>query len=52
MVMLIRLRLERLNEEMKDTESGITGDDMFYDVVRDFSRLSFSNTELPHKNSE
>ncbi|KAL1505365.1 hypothetical protein ABEB36_004949 [Hypothenemus hampei] len=39
------LRLGRLNEEMKDTESGVSGDDMFYDVVRDFSRLSYLNTE-------
>lgn len=39
------LRLGRLNEEMKNSESGISGDDMFNDVVRDFSRLAYSHPE-------
>ncbi|XP_050294223.1 arf-GAP with coiled-coil, ANK repeat and PH domain-containing protein 2 [Anthonomus grandis grandis] len=34
------LRLGRLNEEMTNAESGISGDDMFNDVVRDFSRMA------------
>ncbi|CAH1134861.1 unnamed protein product [Ceutorhynchus assimilis] len=37
------LRLGRLNEEMRDNET--TGDEMFNDVVRDFSRLAYSNPE-------
>lgn len=40
-----RLRLGRLNEEMKDSELGITGDDTFNDVVRDFSQLACSHPE-------
>ncbi|KAJ8974164.1 hypothetical protein NQ317_013121 [Molorchus minor] len=40
-----RLRLGRLNEEMKDSEMGVTGDDTFNDVVRDFSRLACSHPE-------
>ncbi|KAJ8959984.1 hypothetical protein NQ318_009419 [Aromia moschata] len=39
------LRLGRLNEEMKDSELGVTGDDTFNDVVRDFSRLACSHPE-------
>ncbi|CAH0555934.1 unnamed protein product [Brassicogethes aeneus] len=39
------LRLGRLNEEMKDSEHGISGDDMFNDVVRDFSQLACSHPE-------
>lgn len=40
-----RLRLGRLNEEMKDSEMGVTGDDTFNDVVRDFSQLACSHPE-------
>lgn len=40
-----RLRLGRLNEEMKDAELGVTGDEMFNDVVRDFSQLACSHPE-------
>ncbi|KAJ8914563.1 hypothetical protein NQ315_010027, partial [Exocentrus adspersus] len=39
------LRLGRLNEQMKDSELGVTGDDTFNDVVRDFSRMAYSNPE-------
>nr|XP_023025538.1 arf-GAP with coiled-coil, ANK repeat and PH domain-containing protein 2 [Leptinotarsa decemlineata] len=40
------LRLGRLNEEIRDSdELGVTGDDTFNDVVRDFSRLACSNPE-------
>lgn len=38
------LRLGRLNEEMKDSESG-TGDDTFNDVVRDFSQLAYTQPQ-------
>lgn len=37
------LRLGRLNEEMKDSES--TGDDTFNDVVRDFSQLAYTQPQ-------
>lgn len=30
---------------MKDSEMGVTGDDTFNDVVRDFSRMAYSNPE-------
>lgn len=40
-----RLRLGRLNDEMKDSEMGVTGDDTFNDVVRDFSRMAYTNPE-------
>ena len=40
-----RLRLGRLNEEMKDSEAGVSGDDTFNDVVRDFSHLACSHPE-------
>lgn len=30
---------------MKDSELGVTGDDTFNDVVRDFSRLAYSHPE-------
>ncbi|ENN72674.1 hypothetical protein YQE_10772, partial [Dendroctonus ponderosae] len=46
------LRLGRLNEEMKDTESGVSGDDTFNDVVRDFSRLAYSNPEKLQRNND
>ncbi|KAF7274959.1 hypothetical protein GWI33_012379 [Rhynchophorus ferrugineus] len=39
------LRLGRLNEEMKDSEPGVSGDDMFNYVVRDFSQLAYSHPE-------
>lgn len=42
---IFRLRLGRLNDEMKDSEMGVTGDDTFNDVVRDFSRMAYSNPE-------
>lgn len=43
--LFFRLRLGRLNEEMKDSEMGGTGDDTFNDVVRDFSHLACSHPE-------
>ncbi|XP_066259170.1 arf-GAP with coiled-coil, ANK repeat and PH domain-containing protein 2 [Euwallacea similis] len=46
------LRLERLNEEMRDSESGVSGSDMFIDVVRDFSRLSYLNSEQRPSNTD
>ncbi|KAK4875509.1 hypothetical protein RN001_011931 [Aquatica leii] len=39
------LRLGRLNEEMKDSDVGITNDEMFNDVVRDFSQLAYCHPE-------
>lgn len=44
-----RLRLGRLNEEMKDSELGVTGDDMFNDVVRDFSQMACTHPERLHR---
>lgn len=44
--MFFRLRLGRLNDEMKESEHGLTGgDSMFNDVVRDFSQLACSHPE-------
>ncbi|KAF5307083.1 hypothetical protein FQR65_LT07142 [Abscondita terminalis] len=37
--------LGRLNEEMKDSDVGITNDEMFNDVVRDFSQLAYCHPE-------
>lgn len=34
-----------LNEQMRATELGSTGDDTFNDVVRDFSQLACSHPE-------
>lgn len=39
------LRLGRLNEEMKDADIGVTNDEMFNDVVRDFSQLAYCHPE-------
>ncbi|GLH03543.1 ArfGAP with SH3 domain, ANK repeat and PH domain-containing protein [Gryllus bimaculatus] len=39
------LRLAMLNEEIKASELGSTGDDTFNDVVRDFSQLAYSHPE-------
>lgn len=39
------LRLGLLNEEMKDSEIGVSGDETFNDVVRDFSQLACSHPE-------
>ncbi|KAI4461336.1 centaurin/arf [Holotrichia oblita] len=39
------LRLGKLNEEMKESESGVSGDDTFNDVVRDFSQLACTHPE-------
>lgn len=40
-----RLRLGLLNEEMRDSELGSQGDDMFNDVVRDFSQMAYNHPE-------
>lgn len=40
-----RLRLGLLNEEMKDSDTGISGDETFNDVVRDFSFMACSHPE-------
>lgn len=47
-----RLRLGLLNEEMKDSEIGITGDETFNDVVRDFSQLACSHPERLQRRNE
>lgn len=39
------LRLALLNDEIKASELGSTGDDTFNDVVRDFSQLAYSHPE-------
>ncbi|XP_045475091.1 arf-GAP with coiled-coil, ANK repeat and PH domain-containing protein 2 [Harmonia axyridis] len=39
------LRIARFNEEMKECEPGLTGDEMFNDVVRDFSQMACSHPE-------
>ncbi|GJQ71464.1 hypothetical protein Trydic_g11187 [Trypoxylus dichotomus] len=39
------LRLGKLNEEMKESDSGVSGDDTFNDVVRDFSQLACTHPE-------
>jgi hypothetical protein len=46
-----RLRLGRLNEEMRQSESGAHGDETFNDVVRDFSQLAYTHPERLHRNS-
>ncbi|XP_034945730.1 arf-GAP with coiled-coil, ANK repeat and PH domain-containing protein 2 [Chelonus insularis] len=46
------LRLGLLNEEMKDSEIGIAGDETFNDVVRDFSQLACSHPERLHRRNE
>lgn len=43
--MIVRLRLGKLNEEMKESESGVSGDATFNDVVRDFSQLACTHPE-------
>lgn len=47
-----RLRLGLLNEEMKDSEIGISGDETFNDVVRDFSHLACSHPERLQRRNE
>lgn len=47
-----RLRLGLLNEEMKDSEIGVTGDETFNDVVRDFSQLACSHPERLQRRNE
>ncbi|KAL6252029.1 hypothetical protein P5V15_015008 [Pogonomyrmex californicus] len=46
------LRLGLLNEEMKDSEIGVTGDETFNDVVRDFSQLACSHPERLQRRTE
>lgn len=46
------LRLGLLNEEMKDSEIGISGDETFNDVVRDFSQLACSHPERLQRRNE
>ncbi|XP_032663236.1 arf-GAP with coiled-coil, ANK repeat and PH domain-containing protein 2 isoform X2 [Odontomachus brunneus] len=46
------LRLGLLNEEMKDSEIGVTGDETFNDVVRDFSQLACSHPERLQRRNE
>ncbi|XP_048510171.1 arf-GAP with coiled-coil, ANK repeat and PH domain-containing protein 2 isoform X2 [Athalia rosae] len=47
------LRLGRLNEEMKDSDiAGVTGDETFNDVVRDFSQLACSHPERLQRRTE
>ncbi|XP_012536089.1 arf-GAP with coiled-coil, ANK repeat and PH domain-containing protein 2 isoform X1 [Monomorium pharaonis] len=46
------LRLGLLNEEMKDSEIGVTGDETFNDVVRDFSQMACSHPERLQRRSE
>lgn len=46
------LRLGRLNDEMKETDQGINGDDTFNDVVRDFSQLACTHPERLQRKSE
>ncbi|XP_066997590.2 arf-GAP with coiled-coil, ANK repeat and PH domain-containing protein 2 [Anabrus simplex] len=43
------LRLAMLNEQIKASELGSTGDDTFNDVVRDFSQLAYSHPERLHR---
>ena len=45
LVFVHRLRLSLLNEQMKASELGSSGDDTFNDVVRDFSQLAYSHPE-------
>ncbi|KAK2575979.1 hypothetical protein KPH14_007340 [Odynerus spinipes] len=46
------LRLGLLNEEMKDSDIGVTGDETFNDVVRDFSQLACSHPERLQRRNE
>ncbi|XP_031844366.1 centaurin beta 1A isoform X2 [Nomia melanderi] len=46
------LRLGLLNEEMKNSEIGISGDETFNDVVRDFSQLACSHPERLQRRNE
>lgn len=46
------LRLGRLNDEMKESDQGMNGDDTFNDVVRDFSHLAFTHPERLQRKSE
>ncbi|XP_066583474.1 arf-GAP with coiled-coil, ANK repeat and PH domain-containing protein 2 [Prorops nasuta] len=46
------LRLGLLNEEMKDSEIGVSGDETFNDVVRDFSQLACSHPERLQRRNE
>ncbi|CAL7950389.1 unnamed protein product [Xylocopa violacea] len=46
------LRLSLLNEEMKDSDIGISGDETFNDVVRDFSQLACSHPERLQRRNE
>ncbi|XP_033218579.1 arf-GAP with coiled-coil, ANK repeat and PH domain-containing protein 2 isoform X2 [Belonocnema kinseyi] len=39
------LRLGELNEQMKDSEVGASGDDTFIDVLRDYSQMACSHPE-------
>ncbi|XP_017778254.1 PREDICTED: arf-GAP with coiled-coil, ANK repeat and PH domain-containing protein 2 isoform X2 [Nicrophorus vespilloides] len=45
------LRLARLNDEMKESELGASGDDTFNDVVRDFSQMACTHPERLQRNS-
>lgn len=46
-----RLRLAKLNEEMKETEGlfGNPGDDTFTDVFRDFTNMASDNPEMLYR---
>ncbi|OAD59767.1 Arf-GAP with coiled-coil, ANK repeat and PH domain-containing protein 2 [Eufriesea mexicana] len=46
------LRLGLLNEEMRDSEIGISGDETFNDVVRDFSQMACSHPERLQRRNE
>lgn len=39
------MRIARFNEEMKESEPGLTVDGMFEDVVRDFSHMATLHPE-------
>lgn len=52
MHIFFRLRLGLLNEEMKDSDIGVTGDETFNDVVRDFSQLACSHPERLQRRNE
>lgn len=41
LIISVRLKLSRLNEEIKNSEHGNT-EESFNDVVRDFEQLTFS----------
>lgn len=44
MYIIFRLRLARLNEEIRATEHA-PGDDTFNDVVRDFTQMAWNHPE-------